>query len=64
MVLLVTQREEKAPREVDPSGGDVQAVEVKPSVGGAQAAGTKPFDMSAQTPEVELSGKAVKPVAK
>ena len=63
MVLLVTQREEEAPREVDLSSGDAQAVEVKPSVDGVQTAGTKPSDMSAQTPEVELSGKAAKPIA-
>ncbi|MEF2895927.1 MAG: DMT family transporter, partial [Senegalimassilia anaerobia] len=64
MVLLVTQREEEAPREVDLSSGDAQAVEVKLSVEGAQAADSEPSDKSAQTPKVELSGKAAKPIFK
>lgn len=52
MVLLVTQREEEAPREMDLSSGD------------AQAADSEPSDKSAQTPKVELSGKAAKPIFK
>ena len=52
MVLLVTQREEKTPCEVDLSSGDAQAVDSEPS------------DKSAQTPKVELSGKAAKPILK
>lgn len=64
MVLLVTQREEEAPREVDLSSGDAQAVEVKLSVEGARVADSEPSDKSAQTSKVELSGKAAKPIFK